>query len=243
MRRMFRRPILPATWLAPVLLALSTWAVAAAPKPYHAEYSAMRNDKALGIASVRFSSQAGGRYELVTSTHGTDGLAAIAGVSIEERSVLSWPDDTPETVTYSYRQKMAWKTRTRSISVDAQAGRIVRNDQDDQQVMRYQPGVLDRHAVTVALMHDLAAGKRGDLLYSVPERDGVATQRFRQAGVETLDTALGVRRVIRVERVRDSSNGRNTIVWFGVDNGYVPLRILQTEPNGDTLELRIRSIR
>ena len=146
-------------------------------------------------------------------------------------------------MSYRYLQQVAWKTRERRVDVDAPAGKIIRSDKNGSQVLRYQPGVLDRHAVTVALMQDLAAGKTGDLLYAVPEREGVVSQRYRPSGIESLDTSLGRQRVIRVERIRDDGNGRSTVVWFGVDRQFLPLRILQTEPNGDSIELRISAIR
>ncbi len=234
---------LVASLVAASQLAVSGWAFAAAPKPFRAEYSALRNGEKLGVATIGFSARPGGRFELLTATRGSEGLAAVAGVSIEERSVLAWAGNRPETVSYRYLQQVAWKNRERRVDVDAPAGKIIRSDKNGSQVLRYQPGVLDRHAVTVALMQDLAAGKTGDLLYAVPEREGVVSQRYRPSGIESLDTSLGRQRVIRVERIRDDGNGRSTVVWFGVDRQFLPLRILQTEPNGDSIELRISAIR
>lgn len=229
--------------LAAGLLATTSAAYAAAPKPFAADYAASRNGEQLGLASMRFSLQPGGRFQLTTSIRGSEGLAAVAGASIEERSLLGWQDNRPETSSYHYTQKVAWKTRERRIEVDPAAGRVERADKNGLLVFRYRPGVLDRHAVTVALMQDLAAGKTGDLAYPVAERDGITMQRYRQSGIEMLDTELGRQRAIRVERIRDEANGRNTVVWFGVDRQYLPLRILQTEPDGDSIELRIAAIR
>ena len=77
----------------------------------------------------------------------------------------------------------------------------------------------------------------------VADSDSVDAQRYRQAAVETMSTALGPQRAIRVERIRDSGNGRVTTLWFGVDKKYVPLQILQTEANGETIEMRVTAIR
>jgi len=240
---LFTRSKNPARATALILLAMSAAAGAVAPKPYSAEYAALRNGEKLGVATIRFSARAGGVFELQTSTRGTEGLAAAAGVSIEERSLLSWPDDRPETISYRYLQKMAWKTRERRMEVDSASGQIVRSDKDGNQVLPYQSGVLDRHAVTVALMQDLAAGKTGDLIYAVAEREGIANQRYRQSGIESIDTAIGRQRVKRIERMRDTANGRRTEVWFAVDLHYLPVRILQTEPDGDSIELRLSAVR
>ncbi|MFT3807385.1 DUF3108 domain-containing protein [Arenimonas sp.] len=229
--------------LLAALLALPLPLVAAAPAAYTAQYEVRRNGEPMGSATVTFSAQGGGAYELRTHTVGTGGLAAMAGADIDERSVLGWRNGVPETRRYSYRQKVAWKTKERSLVVDADAGRIDSRDGDKSYSPPYEPGVLDRHAVNIALMQDLAAGASGDRVYRVPQRDQIDTQRYRVAGRESLQTAMGAQPVLRVERIRDSDDGRKTTVWFGSGQRYIPLRMLQTESNGDSVEMRIVSIR
>ena len=149
----------------------------------------------------------------------------------------------PETVAYSYRQQMAWKQKARDISVDASAGRITSTEKDKSYSPPYKAGVLDRNAITVALMADVAAGKTGDLRYLVPSKDELETWTYRSSGEEKLQTGIGSQRVIRIERIRDSGNGRTTTLWLGADRNFVPLRVLQKEPDGETIEMRITSLR
>ena len=228
--------------LTTLLLLAPTLAFAVLPTPYTARYEVRRNGQQLGTATVAFRSLANGRYELTSNTVGSQGLAAIAGVSVDERSILRWTGQQPETVAYSYRQKLAWKTRERGIQVDAANSRIDSQDKDRHFSPPYQLGVLDRNAITVALMHDLAMGKTGDLKYLVPDHDELETQVYRTAVSERLSTALGSQRVVRVERIRETGNGRTTTLWLGQDKNFVPLRILQKEPDGETIEMRIASI-
>jgi hypothetical protein len=228
--------------LAALLLALAL-ALAAPPPPYTANSEVLRNGDRLGKATVVFKALPNGRYELTSSTVGSEGLAAIAGVAIDERSILRWTGEQPETMVYSYRQQMAWKTRERSIEVDAGNRRIDSKDKDRRFSPPYQPGVLDRNAITVALMGDVAAGRTGDLEYLVPSKDELETQVYRVAPPERLNTALGAQRVVRVERIRGTANGRTTTLWLGQDKNFVPLRILQKEPDSETIEMRITSIR
>jgi len=234
---MMRRLLITALLLAPTL------ALAALPPPYVAQYEVRRNGDKLGVATVAFKALPNGRYEFTSSTVGSEGLAAIAGVAIDERSILRWTGERPETVAYSYRQKLAWKTRERGLQVDAGAGRIDSRDKDKRYSPPYRPGVLDRNAITVALMHDVAAGKSGDLRYLVPDHDELETQVYRTAAPERLATALGAQPVVRVERIRETANGRTTTLWLGQNKNFVPLRILQKEPDGETIEMRIVSIR
>jgi hypothetical protein len=228
---------------AAALLALApTLAAAAAPPAYSAQYEVRRNGDRLGTATVNFHRLANGRYELVTQTVGSEGLAAIAGVSVNERSILRW-DATPETVAYEYRQKLGWKTKARSLQVDAAGRHISGTDKDRSFSPAYEPGVLDRHAVVVALMSDLAGGRTGDLHYRIPDKEGVDTWTYRTVGNEQLQTPMGGLRALRVERIRESGNGRSTTLWLGPERNFVPLRILQREPDGETIEMRIVSLR
>jgi hypothetical protein len=226
-------------------MAAALWpvlALAAMPAPYTARYEVLRNGERLGEASVTLRSVGEGRAEFSSSTSGTEGLAALAGANVEERSVVRWHEGAPETVSWDYRQKAAWKSRERSLRVDAGARRIEGRDRDEHYSPPYRPGVLDRNAVTVALMQDLAAGRSGELRYPVPDKDAVATWVFRTGASERLDTPMGAQRALRVERVRESANGRSTTLWMAQDRGYVPLRILQKEPDGETIDMRIISL-
>lgn len=226
-------------WMA--LLAPSL--AAALPAPYTAHYEVRRNGERLGTATVSLKALGNGRFELKSSTVGSEGLAAIAGATIDERSIIRWTGQQPETVRYDYRQKLAWKTRERSMQVDATRRSIESRDKDKRYSPPYRAGVLDRNAITLALMVDVAAGKTGDLEYQMPSKEDLETQVYRPAASERLGTALGAQRVVRVERIRESSNGRTTTLWLGQDKRFIPLQILQKEPDGETIEMRITAIR
>lgn len=228
--------------IAAALVLAPVAASAALPQPYTANYEVRRNGEALGTATVTFKLLPNGRYELKSSTVGSEGLAAIAGVSVDERSIIRLAGGQPETVAYNYRQKLAWKTRERSMQVNAAGNSIASTDKDKTFSPPYRAGVLDRNAITVALMADVAAGKSGDLEYLVPSRNDLETHVYRSASSEQIQTRLGAQRVIRVERIRESSNGRTTTLWLGQDRNFIPLRMLQKEPDGETIEMRITSI-
>lgn len=232
---MIRRLLLASLLLLPAL------AAAALPRPYTAEYEVRRNGKPLGNATVVYRALPGGRFELHSTSIGR--LAGITAATVEEHSVLRWTDQQPETISYSYRQELPFKSRTRGLQVDAARGEIQSQDKDRRFSVPYQRGVLDRNAITVALMRDVAAGRVGDLHYLVPSKDRVEDHVYRVAQPARIDTAMGPQRVVRVDRIRESADGRTTSLWLGQDRGFVPLRMLQQEPEGETIEMRILSIR
>jgi hypothetical protein len=230
--------------LASLLLALApALAAATMPAPYTAHYEVLRNGERLGEATVVLKSVGEGRAEFSSDTIGSEGLAALTAATINEKSLLRWRDGAPETISWDYRQKVAWKTRERSLRVDANARRIEHSDKDKHWSPPYQPGVLDRSAVTVALMQDLSAGRSGELRYLVPDKDEIKSWLFRTGASERMDTPLGKQRALRVERIRDSADGRSTTLWLAQDRNFVPLRILQKEASGETLDMRIISLR
>ena len=234
------RPFLaPLALLAALLPAVAT---AAAPKPYTARYVVLRNGDRLGEATITFAALANGRYDFSTRTRGSGGLAAVLGVSIDERSILRWNEGRPETVAYSLSQKVGWKDKARSLKVDAASGRITSIDKGEEVALPYSAGVLDRHAVSIALMQDLAAGRMGDLEYTVAERRDVQVHHYRTAGAAPVDTPMGSIEAIRVERVRESGDGRSTQFWLAGRHGFVPVRMLQKEPDGESIEMRIVSL-
>jgi hypothetical protein len=221
---------------------LPALALAAMPAPYSAHYEVLRNGDRAGEATVTLKALGEGRAEFTSNTVGSEGLAALAAATVSERSVLRWHEGAPETVSWDYHQKIAWKSRDRSLSVDPGAQRLDLRDKDKRYSPPYKRGVLDRNGVTVALMQDLAAGRTGELSYLVPDKDGLETWRFRTGASERMDTAIGAQRALRVERVRDTGNGRTTTQWLAQDKGYVPLRILQKEPSGETIDMKITSL-
>ncbi|MEO8002177.1 MAG: DUF3108 domain-containing protein [Arenimonas sp.] len=210
-------------------------------KAFMANYVVFRNGKDLGTATIKFGEVGNGRWELVTNTIGT-GIAAIAGVEVNERSLIRWNEGRPETLDYRFNQKAGWKDKQRSISVNAQNKTIVSQDKENTYTLKYLPGVLDRHAITVAIMQDLSQGKRGDLTYPVADRDELNTHLYRLVGNEKMDTQLGLLESVKVQRIRENANGKTTTLWLAPNKQFIPLRIEQKEGNGDVIEMRISKI-
>ncbi len=228
--------------ISALALLLGGAASATGLQPYTATYEVARNGDAIGTATVVLKQTSDG-WDFDSHTRGTSGLAVLAAADITEHSDVRVTSGVLETRSYRYRQSTLVKTRERSIDVDAVAGRIVSVDKKHQQEFPMQSGVLDQQAVTLAIAQDLAAGKRGTLTYHVADRDHIGAQRYQVGKEQTVQVPAGSLRTINVARLRDSAGGRTTVSWFGLDNGFVPVRIVQTEPKGDVFEMRMVSLR
>jgi hypothetical protein len=213
-------------------------------RPFRAEYEVLQDGDALGHGTVtlRASGSGSGRWEYLSHTRGTEGLAGLAGAEIIERSTLRLHAGRLETLDYSFHQEIGWKERERSIRTDETARRIVSRDRDDEHVFALERGVLDRHAVVLALARDLAAGRRDKLRYTVVDRDELGPQQYRVVGEETITTPAGRLRTLKLERIRSGERARSTTSWHGIEQDFLPVRVLQREPDGDTFEMRLVSL-
>jgi len=226
-------------WAYALLLAASC--AFAQPRPYAAEYEVLRNGKPLGRGTVTLVDD-GETWTLTSVTRGTQGLASIAGVEIVESSTLRWRDGKPETLDYRFRQEAAWKKRERDVRVDAERGRIVSRDKDKSHDFAYRPYAIDRQVVALAMANDFINGTtRGKLTYRVVDRDRFGPQTYRVIGEETVQTPAGAQPAVRLERRRKS--GRSTTTWLGTRTGFVPVKVIQQEPDGDSFEMRLVSLK
>lgn len=228
---------MPRTLLALALAFGAASPLAAAPvAPFNATYEVRRNGEVLGEATLRLAA-VGDEWRFSTETRGTQGLAKIAGVRIDESSRFRYRDGRPETISYAYRQKTSFNERERGADVDAQGGRIALRNRDERYEVPYVAGVVDRQLVTVALMQAVASGRRGAQQLQVAGRQAIESQDWALGAVETV-ADVG-ERGIRIERRREDGAGRSTTLWLDTDQGHLPLRIEQREDDGETIEMRL----
>ena len=233
--------IASATVLAGLLL-FGGIAHAATLQPYTASYEVTRNGDTLGQATVTLKPSAGG-WDYESVTHGTNGLAALAAANIDEHSEIAANAGVLEMRSYHYRLTTLLKSSERDITVDRATNRIVIRDKKHERGFPMQPGVIDQQSVTIAISQDLANGKRGTLTYNVAGKDHVGLQRYQVGKEQTVKVPAGSLRTVTVSRLRDSSGGRVTASWYGLDNGFVPVQIVQTEPNGEIFEMKLLSLK
>lgn len=222
-------------------LALLVGSVASAQdapiQPFKSEYSLIRNGDRIGEARIELIMGKDG-WQFTTTSEGTEGLAGFAGVRIDENSTFRWQDGRPETMHYTYFQKAAWKKKNRHVDVDHDAKRIAAVDDDGSLDLAYAPGTVDRNLVVLALAADLKA-KHDTLEYRVADKREIGTHRYKVVGKETIATARGRFDCIKIERIREKA-GRTTTTWIAPALGYTPVRIVQKEPDGETLEMLLR---
>lgn len=205
-------------------------------KPFEARFEMLRDGKRLGRATLTLRQAGDGAWQFSSHNEGTEGLAGMANVSIREESEFSVAAGGLQANHYVFRQDMLFKSRKRSV--DVSGGEVRLDDGDNTHVFPMPPGgVLDRNIVVLALMQD-AATASGERVYPVADKREIDQHRYRFGSLEAIDTPAGRFNAKRVERIRETP-GRTTTTWFAPDLGWLPVRILQVEPDGETLELRL----
>lgn len=227
-----------------VLLTTSTTVSAADSSkvlhPYVAEYELLRAGQPAGEVKVTLERIGKRKWRMTSHTRGTRGLAALAGIEVLETSEFSATAAGLSCGRYHYRQT-GLRKRERSIDCNADGKKIISRDHRGEYHFPRQAGVLDRQIVSLALAMKMAGSHPADLAFPVVDRERLEPQHYQVRGEESLDLPTGSMRSVKLERAHESRN-RTTTTWLAVDQGWVPVRIVQTGTDAG-IELRLLSLR
>jgi uncharacterized protein DUF3108 len=208
--------------------------------PFRAEYDALRNGDALGKTTLELSDNHDGTWTLRSETRGTSGLAKLAGIHIVETSRFRWKNGRPEAIDYDYKQDSAIKNRTRHAAFASGEAKV----EEGGETFHYAvvPGLVDRHAVTLAIATDLKRGASA-FDYKVAVKDRVEDMRYERAGTESVKVPAGTFDAVLMRRVGEPGADRRRVArsWFAEKLGWMPVEIEQTEKKGDTITLKLAS--
>jgi len=206
--------------------------------PFRAEYDAYRNGDALGRTTLELSDNRDGTWTLRSETRGTAGLAKLAGIHIVETSHFRWKNGRPEAIDYDYKQDSAVKSRTRHATFANGTAQV--EEGGDTFHYAIVPGLVDRHAITLAIAMDLRHGASA-FDYKVAVRDHVEDMRYERAGNEKVDVPAGTFDAVLMRRVGEPGSDRKRVArsWFAEKLGWLPIQIEQTEKKADTITLKL----
>ncbi len=213
-------------------------------RPFHAEYATLRNGDEVGRTTLDLADEGGGNWRPTSETRGTSGLAKLAGIHIVETSRFRWKDGRPEAVEYDYKQEGALRQRTRHAAFDWSAGEAAVSEGGKDHRYPIAAGTIDRQSVTLGLAGDLLRGA-GTFEYRVAVKDHVETMRYSRGTLETVQVPAGSfeAQLMRREGEPGSDRKRVSRSWFAESLGWLPVQIEQTEKNGDTVTLKLVSVR
>lgn len=201
--------------------------------PYEAEYSARYSG--FPIKAAHSLRRSGDGYELRIEARNF-----LGKITEEERFHLNdhgaiMPDH------YRNERSILRNTRKESMAVDHAGMTIHASRKGEQSELQFKDGQLGPLSHQLELARDLQEGVE-ELRYAVIIRGSIRDYRYQRLGEEDMDTALGVLRVVKLERVRDDDSDRETTLWLAPELNYQPVLLRQKE-DGSSYELTLESFR
>lgn len=245
-----RRRSAPRADRAPGRIVVALWALlagasaapaATAPESFSAKFVLEAHGMTVGSTELSLTPLPGGRavYESRSATAGL--LSLIRDDRALERSELLYPPHGQiRPLAYRY-ERTGSKNKTVTIDFDWEEGTALNTEKGRSWRFEIPEGTLDKLSYMLALMRDLRAGQR-EFHYPVNARGKLKTYHFEVVSEERVETALGPMQTLKVERVRNPANPRETVVWCAPRLGYFPVKIMDRDEDGTVTTLRIRSV-
>lgn len=232
------RPLPP---LLTCLLLVSTTAVSTPvfTQRFSAEY-ALTSGGAL-IGKSRWSLNAEGESELVYESESrAAGIARLIGDDhIIERSEWRVSHGHLRPYAYLYR-RTGRKDKEANVSFDWDRGLANGTVKGKTWTMPVPDDTLDKLGYLLAMMHDLATGKRL-LEYRIADDGKLSTYRLEAVAEEVIRTPLGMLNTVKIRRIRIESE-RETTFWCAPSLRFLPIKVAHKETDGSVILLELESI-
>lgn len=216
----------------------------AAPEifPGHLAVTYSLYTKGARIASMeRVVSQAdNGDFVYRSETRTTGLMALFRRDHIVEQSVWTMVGDALRPLQYLYQRRGGHRDRNVSVKFDWEAQRIINTINGDSWRMPTEPNVMDNLLYQLAVMHDLKSG-RASLTYTVADGGKIKVYDFERLGEETVSTPLGKWQTLKLSRHKQESE-RQTTLWCASALNYLPVKVENIEPDGNTTVAIIESV-
>lgn len=207
------------------------------PRPFSATYNASYEGIRAGAQRSLTFDEATGQYTMSSTVELT--LFGSSLTRIDERSNFLWVDEGPLPQHYEFVQS-GFGARRRSVDFDHENGvaNFAINDQRGQ--LALDGPAFDDLSGYLAAKEQLMQGKT-EARFNVVERGEIREHHYRIVGHVVLDTPIGKIDAVHLARIRGEDSARKTEIWLAPDHDYLLLKLVQTEPGGNTIELSIRS--
>lgn len=159
---------------------------------------------------------------------------------ITESTAFSWQNCVPQSSQYRYKRVGLGKEKHAVVAFDQVAGEAhVRRD-DRRKSYPITGTTTDKLSQTLALQCMLTRGDMA-LELDIADESGLDRIRYRRVGEEILNTPAGKFSTVKIERVREPDNERETLMWFATDQQYALVQMVQREDD-KTHTLVIRNL-
>ena len=226
--------------LLAVVVPLATPAASELPEQFEATFVLEAAGATIARAQWSLAPGAAGTYVATSRTDAAGVFALIRDETRVERSRWTWEGEWLQPLEYRY-ERTGRKSREIDIVFDWEAN-VARHDSPGASWrLPVPPGTMDKFNYILAMMHDLGRGQRR-VEYTIAD-GGRRLKRYVLAGIgkERVETALGVLDTVVMQRKREHS-ARKTTFWCAEALGFLPVKIVHEEGDGQSMTLHIESL-
>jgi len=166
--------------------------------------------------------------------------ALIRDVYVTERSESEVYDQAFRPLVYRYDRYGKNATRSIRVRFDWDNGVVLNTAKGHTWRMSVPAGTLDKLNYLLALMRDLADGKRS-MQYTIADGGRLKVYDMREVGSETLETALGTLETVKIRRLRHKDD-REATLWCAPALGFLPVKLEHRDREGRLVSMYIQSI-
>lgn len=217
------------------LLAACACAAAAPPARVSLVFDLARDGQSIAEV-VETLEHAGGRYSIVSEARGRGPLAALPLGTFrrESRGEVGAEGLRPT----DFRDQRGG--RIAAATIDWAAGTIVTDSRGRSELHPLAGGVQDR--LSQLYTFGFAGAPAGEFEMRVTDGRGVSDQRYVVVRREPVEVRAGRFDALRLERVHEPGDARETVVWLAVERDYLPVRVLLVERDGTRTDQTLQRI-
>lgn len=201
------------------------------PAPFEAEYVLYSRGFEVAHISRLLEQTPDGTY-ILSSDSKTVGMASLfRDDRIHERSRWQLSESGMQPLEYVYDHSGSRRNRQVQIDFDWDNHKVRMEINNDHWQMDLEPGTLDKLLYQLALMHDLSQNGQQQTRYKVADGGRIREYDFKPLGSERVETPMGKFDAVKMARHRSDSD-RETVIWCAEELGYLPVKVVHTEPDG-----------
>jgi len=203
--------------------------------PYHATYKLFRKGSDLGEGFRALSKTATG-YEIKS-------MSKISWLFLSDnrREVSSFNVEDGLLVAKDYRFVRTGTGRDREEIISFSPDAIESTYKGELNKIKPILYPYDPLMYQLALRQDLISNKH-PLTYHLIRKGKETQYNFERKGLETINTPYGRIEAIKIERIRDKSSSRKTIIWVAPSLNYVVVKMTQYKDGSEQADLQLSSL-
>lgn len=207
---------------------LAAHVLAAPPQRVEIVYDLLRNGSRVAVIVDRLEHD-GSHYEIVEHWQGKGLMALLGEARRSSRGVISSQGLRP----HEFSDQRSGR-RTARATLDWEKQQLILQYKGAPETRPLPANVQDKLSILYGFGFAPPGAERMTL--NVADGRGVSTYVYRVAGRERLSLPAGDFDTLKLEKQKDDPQDRGTEIWLAEHRGWLPVRVLVTEPNGTQLD-------